>query len=129
MNLKLIISILFLTILTFSCSEDETPVVVEDLNHAYMGSWEGTFTGGDVGTWQMEVDKDGKFSGSFTGQTGNIFYFTDGSINETGVITAIIDVNGVTLDFDGQGSGGNSATGTWGNPSANITGTWLGSKK
>ena len=110
------------------CSDEETPVVQEETNHQAMGVWVGSFTGGDSGNWELTVDKDGLFSGEVYSNNGQAFHPITGEIDENGVMTAIIDVSGVILDFTGQQTGSN-ASGTWGNPSINLTGTWTGTKK
>lgn len=110
-----------------SCSEDTTPVVEEDPTHEAMGDWEGTFSGGDNGTWKMIVDKDGLFEGEVYSNNGQSYHPLSGSIDENGAMTAEIDINGTILDFSGQQSG-TQASGTWGNASINITGTWTGAK-
>lgn len=114
-----------------SCSKEETPEPTPvNTDSPYMGSWEGTFDGGDDGTWAMTVDKDGALTGTFTSTNSSSTYSYTGNVSSTGVITADIIVNGVTLDFTGQVASDNkTASGTWGNPSVPITGTWTGTKK
>lgn len=130
---KLIVAMSFIVFAATSCSEDEptvnnpNPPVVQD--HAYKGNWEGNFTGGDNGTWTMEVDKDGDFTGSAYSNNAQTYYDINGSIDSVGVLTAVIIVSGTELDFIGQGINGDSASGTWGNPTAGIEGDWTGAKK
>lgn len=123
--------VLLMVITAVGCSKDSEPTptpVVQDTNHPAMGDWAGTFSGGDHGTWEMAVDKDGKFSGDVFSENGQTSYPLTGAIDDNGIMTAVIDINGVTLDFTGKQSG-DQASGEWGNPSLNITGTWTGTKK
>lgn len=123
--------ILFLALALASCKDDaeETPTPQPDPEHAYKGDWEGTFDGGDSGTWTMVCDKDGKFTGQFYSNNSQSYFDVVGNVDDKGKFKATIDVNGVILDFDGQGTDGKTASGTWGNPSINLTGTWTGAKK
>lgn len=132
-KLKIYAVMAFLAITAVSCStKDETPAKNDDpvnTDSKYMGAWTGTFTGGDSGDWTIDVDKDGKFTGQFTSDNSSTSYDFDGSVDELGVFSATIDVQGTILDFTGQGSAdGTTASGTWGNTTANITGTWTGAK-
>ncbi|HCS19311.1 MAG TPA: hypothetical protein DIW47_01910 [Bacteroidetes bacterium] len=113
-----------------SCSNEETPTPTPTPDNKYMGEWEGVFSGGDNGTWDISVDKEGKFTGEIhSGNSGNSYPFT-GSFDADGKIATEIDVNGVILDFDGSGSAdGKTASGTWGNSGAGISGVWSGAKK
>lgn len=115
-----------------SCSKDETEPTPTPTNtdSPYMGNWEGTFDGGDDGTWAMTVDKAGALTGTFYSNNSMETYSYTGNVDSKGAITADISVNGVTLDFSGQASAdAKTASGTWGNPSIPITGTWTGAKK
>lgn len=114
-----------------SCSkDDDTTQPAGNTDSVYMGSWEGVFTGGDNGTWTMEVDKEGKLTGSLTSSNSGTTYPFTGSFDSKGVISTTIDVGGVIIDFEGSGSAdGKTADGTWGNSSANISGVWSGAKK
>jgi len=125
-----IMALLVMTAASCSKDEDTTTQPAANNDSVYMGSWEGVFTGGDNGTWSMEVDKEAKFTGSFTsGNTGTTYPFT-GSFDSKGEISTTIDVDGIILDFDGNGSAdGKTANGTWGNSAANISGAWTGAKK
>lgn len=128
-NIKSLAFLLFITLFTFSCSE-ETPKTPENTDSKYKGDWSGTFQGDDDGTWQIAVDKDGKLSGSLFSQNVQTNYPIDsGTISSTGVFNAYITINGVHIDFDGNANSEDSASGTWGNPALMITGTRSGSKK
>lgn len=127
-SLNLFTLLMFLLFAAGSCSDKTTPEP-ENTDHAAMGDWSGTFEGGDNGTWQMTVDSEGAFSGSFFSTNSQSSNSIDsGFVDDNGAMSAVINVNGVILDFSGQVTG-NSASGTWGNPSINITGTWTGSKQ
>lgn len=134
-QIKLLATLTLLLFMVTSCSKEDDPVVTtpdptpQPTEHAYKGDWSGTFEGDDNGTWEMTVDKDGKFTGNAFSNNGQSSLPMTGSIDDKGVFTAEIDVNGVILDFTGQGVDGKTASGTWHNPDANISGTWSGAKK
>lgn len=134
-QIKLLTTLTLLLFMVTSCSKDDDPAPTTTnpdpvvTNHAYMGTWSGTFEGDDNGTWDMEVDKDGKFTGTAFSNGGQSTLPMTGSIDDKGVLTAEIDVNGTILDFTGQGVDGKTASGTWNNPDAMISGTWSGSIK
>ncbi|MDX5321911.1 MAG: hypothetical protein LPK45_12275 [Bacteroidota bacterium] len=114
-----------------ACSKSEDPAPAPaNTDNKYMGTWQGVFSGGDNGTWSMTVDKAGAFTGElYSGNAAKSYPFT-GSISAAGVLTADINVEGVLIDFDGQGSeDGKTANGTWGNTAAMISGVWQGAKQ
>lgn len=114
---------------TTSCKDEASTTPTPQItNHAYMGTWQGTFSGDDSGTWDMVADKDGKFMGEMYSENSKQSYPLTGSIDNNGKFDALIIVSGDTINFDGQGSGGTSASGTWENPSYMISGTWVGAK-
>lgn len=131
MKIKTFAIMALLVMTAASCSKDENTTTQPAANNdsPYMGKWDGVFTGGDNGTWSMDVDKEGKLVGSLnSGNTGTTFPFT-GAIDSKGVISATIDVGGVILDFDGTASAdGKTCSGTWGNTTANISGVFQGAK-
>lgn len=127
---RTVLPLLVLCFIAFSCKEKDETTTPQNTESAYKGNWSGTFTGGDNGTWDIVVDKEGKFSGSFFSTNVQANFAVDsGMVSTTGTFTASINVNGTLLDFDGQAVSSDSANGTWGNPSSGLTGTWSGSKK
>lgn len=114
----------------FSCKEeaDNTVPQVQKKDHAYKGNWHGTFEGDDSGTWEMLADSLGKFQGEMYSNNSKQSYPLTGSIDDNGKFDALIIVGGDTINFDGQGSGGTTASGTWENPVIMIDGTWMGAK-
>ncbi|MCB9246758.1 MAG: hypothetical protein H6606_10055 [Flavobacteriales bacterium] len=130
-KLRLFSLLLLFSVSFVACKDDSEPVDNEPVvtNHAYMGDWEGTFTGGDSGTWTCTIDKDGKLEGQMFSNNGQAYYGVTGSVDDNGKFDATIDVNGVIIDFDGQGVDGKTASGTWSNAQVMISGTWTGAKK
>jgi hypothetical protein len=127
---KLIMGMLALTLGATSCSTSDDDVKpIDEINaHLYMGSWNGTFSGDDDGTWTIEADSIGVFTGVLTSNQSGSDYDIQGSVDASGTFTAIILVNADTIDFTGQGKDGNSASGTWKNPGLFVEGTWEGTK-
>ena len=128
-QIKLLSIVLLGMFALVGCTQEEDPVV-EDPKSAYMGTWEGTFSGDDSGTWTMLVDQEGAFSGTVYASGGQNPYPLTGTVDDTGAMEAYIDINGSILDFDGQVAPDKvTASGTWGNPALKLTGTWEGSKQ
>lgn len=126
----LITCIAFITLLfVFQSCKDESTTPEPVANNAYMGDWEGSYTGGDNGTWTMTADKDGKFTGQLYSNNAQTSYPLNGSVDKNGVFNADIVLGTDTIDFKGQGADGKTASGTWSNERIMINGTWTGSKK
>ena len=120
-----LILLLTMTLFSVSCKKEDAA----DPENAYKGEWLGTFDGGDSGSWEMTVDKNVDFSGTMTSDGTGSSYDITGFIDQSGVLEAIIVVQGDTIDFIGTGSNGNHVEGTWSNPGNGLSGTWEGDKQ
>ena len=120
---KLFFSVSFIFLLfAFSCKKDEP-------FEKYEGSWSGSYTGDDKGSWSVRIDDDGNVTGSATSESLPIFPINLlGTITEDGVYNAqAITIFNEQVIFQGQLSN-NSAAGSWRNDSANFSGSWSGLK-
>ena len=121
----IIISIFFV-----ACEEEDVK--------PFEGTWSGTYTGDDSGTWEATVkyssdDGVGIVTGTVTPSSGQEGNTISGALGSDGTITAAIG----TTDGGGEWLGKfekNDASGTWkgiddssGSP-VTITGTWTGKK-
>ncbi len=94
----------------------------------YEGSWSGTYQGGDSGSWNVNIDDEGKISGTAESDSVPDFPFDfDGQLSEDGDFDASVDLFFTTAEFEGKIDGSN-ASGTWKNEGDQINGTWSGKK-
>ncbi len=104
-----------------SCKDDEYK--------EYEGTWAGTYTGGDTGSWRVNVDDEGKITGLLTPDSlGNFNFDITGSVNTDGSLSAEVNVFITTVNFTGTLSG-NNGSGVWQNAAQGIQGTWTGTKQ
>lgn len=119
---------LFLLLLTaflfIGCSSDDNETVYD-----YVGTWSGTYEGGDKGVWNFVVDKRGKVSGTMHSEVSNDNYNISGNLSNSGdlVGTVALPSKGEfkgKLDLDKKGNG------SWSNtlPTPAQYGTWKGEK-
>ena len=115
-------SVLIIIFLTISCDE-------ESQFEKYEGAWVGTYSGGDNGSWNVNIDEDGNVSGIAASDSAPGFPFDlNGSVTEDGKLEAQIPFFLDTLNFEGQFTN-TDASGNWFNINQGITGTWTGKKK
>lgn len=129
-TLKLGSLVILLGLALIACKkDDEDNAGNTNTDNAYAGAWTGTFNGDDNGTWTAAIGTKGELNGSFvSGNTGTT-YNVDGTVDANGKFSALIIVGMDTIDFVGQGSNGNTASGTWTNPGFGLNGTWTGNKQ
>lgn len=116
--------IILFSILAFTaCSSDDSGDVMVE----FAGTWSGTFSGGDSGTWQISVTNNGTANGEVFSNNLGGFLSVSGSVDTSGDFraTAGSAENGAT--FSGTFVE-NSSSGTWENNAADISGTWQGSR-
>ncbi|MGP1459340.1 MAG: hypothetical protein ACTTKL_08525 [Treponema sp.] len=96
----------------------------------YVGSYEGTFSGNIVGTWQMTADKFDAVTGNFN--DGSTDYPASGTLGSDGKLSGemTLAAHGVKIAFKGtvNKSSGN-VSGTWENSTIHKNGTFTGNKK
>jgi len=121
--MKNLCTILLFSLLFIACKKDKTD------DFPYTGSWEGTYSGSDNGTWKGDVTSDGTFTGTATTNLAPGFPIAfDGTVNETGALSADLSIMGYTLNFAGQ-IAGNAVTGTWTSSTPGLAGTFNGQRK
>ncbi len=80
----------------------------------YAGSYTGTFSGADSGTWTITVDTSGKISGTAIS-----------SDNDNNTITGQVNCSGTFTASSSTASWGGSATGSVNRETGTLTGTWI----
>lgn len=95
-------------------------------SNPFAGTWTGTFTGNDSGTWTVYINDKGTVSGGGTSVVANGPFIISGKINNTGNMVATFGTSSLDGTFNGTMSG-TQATGTWFN--GNYLGTWTGTKQ
>lgn len=114
-----------LSLFLFSCSSDDD----SNTTNSFVGNWTGQYTGNqDNGNWNVNVDENNEVSGTVTSSVFNETYQLQGQVAENGTLTATFGSTSVGGEFEGQLNSNNSASGTWVNTGANMSGTWSGNK-
>jgi len=94
----------------------------------YKGTWKGSYSGDDNGTWSIEVDEEGNIDGSARSNSAPDYPFTlEGSLSKDGNFEAEADLFFSTVKFNGKLKD-DKANGTWKNAQDSISGTWTGKK-
>lgn len=115
--------ILFLTLVNFSCSNDDD---VQEINFA--GNWAGTYAGDDSGTFAVTIGTDGKVTGDAFSNNLHQSLPLNGQIDSSGELDAVLGSAQNGASFTGQFSA-TTAIGTWNNPSFQGSGSWSGTKQ
>ena len=117
---------LFVALLSFSCSNDNSSNTINQ----YQGTWSGIYTGAeDNGTWTAVVNSSGIATGTTTSTTFSSTYELNGAVNMEGVFAATVGSSTSGASFNGIMLANGTASGTWLNNSAQMNGTWTGSKQ
>lgn len=129
MKKNILAAILIVTALTFnSCSSDDNSSKKEDTISKFQGTWTGTYSGPDSGTWTATIDMNGVFVGQTASSELPVSFQVKGEVDSTGKLEAnFYLVNNVVGEFKGSLIN-NSGQGQWTNTAANISGTWQGTK-
>ena len=100
----------------------------------FEGTWKGTYTGEDQGSWTMEIDEEGDIEGSARSDDFPGFPISiEGSVSKEGELNVLTNSAFFDLTFEGK-INGEKASGTWISESDSsgttvaIEGTWSGSK-
>jgi len=106
------------------------PQTVLRLAVSYEGSYSGTFVGGDQGTFEVNIDREGAISG--TGDSGQDGLFgLAGSVSARGDLLATTGSTTLASTFSGSIDTSHipfRISGTWNNPAARVNGTFAGVK-
>jgi len=114
---------------TACSSDDNTPVEQVNPYEKFKGTWVGTFSGGDTGSWTATIDETGKATGTVTSNSvASVNFALIGNVTENGTIN-------VSYSYSGQEVGTMTGTltettgsGTWTSPLQDLDGTWTGAK-
>ena len=108
-----------------SCSSDDNNPAVNPYEK-FQGTWTGTFSGEDEGTWTANIDDTGKATGKIESNTMTFPFDLEGQISENGEIN---------MEYTSGTSAGGTMTGTMTETSASgiwsgfgLQGTWEGAK-
>lgn len=118
------IPVLMLAVIASSCSNDEE---AQTINASLVGSWSGTYSGDDRGTWTVNVSTSGNVTGTATSTLASESAAITGSVSSSGVLSATLG-NSENREFIGQLGEDNSASGTWVDTERDQNGTWEGQK-
>ena len=123
---KLLLLLTVFTLTFYSCDNDDDDLDL--LESPYAGTWSGTYTGDDTGTWIIEISKSGEFikGSSYSHNARRTQGYKSVTINADGSSTSVAE-NGTI--GTGQFTEDNTSTGTWHNPNNNLRGISRGSKK
>ncbi len=126
--MKKILMLLMLSICLAGCSSDDDNQ--EETTNSFAGSWAGTYTGGDEGTWNIVIDMQGNATGTAYSTMNNISFNINGAVSSTGDLIATIGNTSIGSAFTGQ-LNDNYGNGDWVNTftDPDLTGTWMGSKQ
>ncbi|MCC3215934.1 MULTISPECIES: hypothetical protein [unclassified Chryseobacterium] len=122
--MKKLFLLLFTAFLFIGCSSDD------DTIYDYVGTWSGSYEGGDKGVWNFVVDESGKVVGTMHSDVNNENYNISGNLSETGDLNATVGLPSKG-EFRGTLSTDKKGNGNWSNslPTPSISGTWKGEKK
>ena len=124
---SLLLIILPLMLLTVSCHEEEDPIVKTTPYSKFKGPWSGTYSGGDSGIINFSVKDDGTITGDIESERfpasdlilkGKVTI--EGAVNIRLIYMETVDIGGYIGTMTET-----SASGSWTNTSADITGSWV----
>lgn len=92
---------------------------------AFVGTWEGTFTGDDNGIFSVNINNSGNINGNGYSTNWEESFTLNGFVNSDGSFNAGNTSTGAT--FTGTIIG-NNLTGNWENPAVAESGTFVGQK-
>jgi len=95
-------------------------------SNPFKGTWSGTFTGNDSGTWTVSVNDNGTVTGTGTSVVAASAFTISGRINNAGNLLATFGTSSLDGTFNGTMSG-TTASGTWSN--GIYQGPWTGTKQ
>lgn len=110
-----------------ACKEDEKVVTQPVVKtYEFAGTWSGTYSGIDNGTWTMNIGQDGSLSGSATSNLAGETFDLVGQADSVGNLTSTISTS-TGSTFNGK-LVGKAGSGTWVNAASNSGGPWSGTK-
>ena len=117
-----------LTLLFINCSSDDNNSTQETIPVTIIGDWSGAFSGGDNGTWNINVSSTGEVTGTGISNTFSDNYTFNGNVTSNGSITATTGTADTGATFIGVLNTNGTASGTWDNQSEGLSGNWQGNR-
>lgn len=101
----------------------------EDTIYDFIGTWAGTYSGTEKGSWNIVVASDGKVTGTLDSEQTTENYYISGTLSESGELDATIG-SPEDGEFKGTLTRDKKGSGTWVNalPTPDRSGTWKGEK-
>lgn len=117
---------LLICIMLFACKKSDN----SNNNSNFAGTWKGSYSGSEKGTWIMIIDNGGKVTGYITREYGGAAAEATGFVTQNGDISMAVGASDIGATFKGKLVNG-SGSGTWENPSyrSDWNGTWTGIKQ
>ena len=122
MKKSLLLSFVLFSILITSCSKDDEKA------NPFQGSWSGTYTGPDTGTWTANIDSKGVIAGSVDSDLLNFPVPLQGVVDDQGKFSSTVGTTQMGLTFTGQLTS-TIGQGTWESSDGSSSGTWTGTKQ
>jgi Carboxypeptidase regulatory-like domain len=95
---------------------------------SFAGSYRGTFTGAEVGTFSVSISSAGVISGSTFSQTYNQTVSVTGRISDTGSVSITATGSAGTAQFSGAVNAAGTLSGTWNYQQSTVGGTFTGQR-
>ncbi|AZA85800.1 hypothetical protein EG349_02855 [Chryseobacterium shandongense] len=120
--MKKIFLLVFTAFLFIGCKD-------EDTIYDFIGTWAGTYSGTEKGSWNIVVASDGKVTGTLDSEQTTENYYISGTLTESGELNATIG-SPEDGEFKGTLTRDKKGSGTWLNelPTPTRSGTWTGEK-
>ncbi|WP_066435864.1 hypothetical protein [Chryseobacterium sp. CCH4-E10] len=120
--MKKIFLLVFTAFLFIGCKD-------EDTIYDFIGTWAGTYSGTEKGSWNIVVASDGKVTGTLDSEQTTENYYISGTLTESGELNATIG-SPEDGEFKGTLTRDKKGSGTWVNelPTPTRSGTWTGEK-
>jgi len=94
----------------------------------YAGHYEGTFSGGDSGSFEADLSATGAVSGSGFSNSDGPFGLS-GSVTPDGNFSAVSGNTDLDSRFSGHVNANGSLTGSWSNPGFGLNGSFSGQRQ
>lgn len=121
-------------ILLISCKSDDDSTTNDQENVSeFKGTWAGSFSGDDSGTWEVIINDSGTINGSFISNSVGTPIPLEGQVQENGDFLASSGSTQVGSTFMGElivGEEQATAGGTWSfsNNGQDFSGDWIGTR-
>lgn len=115
---------------TISCdANDDQHEHQENKLEKFKGTWVGTFSGGDSGSWTATIDAAGKASGTVVSNSApSVNFVLTGNVTENGTIAISYSYNNQEVGTMTGTLTEKTGSGTWASPIQDLEGNWTGTK-